>query len=155
MITLWRISNYGDLNGIGGEKISGRWHTAAPGRRIVYLSEHPALALIETLVNLKGKPGLLPRRYQLMKVAVAGSVSTSQLDMTRLMPGWREDLPQTRAIGDAWLANGTALLAVPSIPCPEGSNFLFNPLHPDARGAVIEWSRWIDYDQRLFHLSAR
>jgi hypothetical protein len=41
---------------------------------------------------------------------------------------------------------------VPSAPSPESSNYLLNPLHPDARSLVIDWSRWIDYDKRLFHL---
>ncbi len=41
---LWRISNHDDLVGLGGEKADGRWHSAARGKRIVYLSEHPALA---------------------------------------------------------------------------------------------------------------
>ena len=30
---------------------------------VVYLSEHPALALIENLANLKGNPSLLPDQY--------------------------------------------------------------------------------------------
>ena len=150
MRTLWRVSNYSDLRGIGGEKLSGRWHTAVPGRRIVYLSEHPSLALIETLVNLKGMAGLLPNRYQLIKVTVHDRVSTKLLDVAKLTPNWRDDLTATRALGDAWHAEGAALLGVPSVPCPEASNVLFNPLHPDARGVAVEWSRWIEYDQRLF-----
>jgi RES domain-containing protein len=148
--TLWRLSNYNDLKGIGGEKLSGRWHTRASGRRIVYLSEHPALALIETLVNLKGTPKLLPNRYQLIKVTVQESVSTNLLDVAKLAPNWRDDLAATRPLGDGWLAGGTALLGVPSVPCPEALNFLFNPLHKDAPGVAVEWSKWIEYDKRLF-----
>jgi RES domain-containing protein len=72
---LWRISRHNDLAGLGGEKTDGRWHTAARGRRIVYLSEHPALALIEVLANLKGNPKLFPDAYQLMKVTVKEDVS--------------------------------------------------------------------------------
>ncbi|MEA2543931.1 MAG: hypothetical protein QOH35_5297, partial [Acidobacteriaceae bacterium] len=47
MRLLWRISNHCDLQGMGGEKTDGRWHTAKRGKRIVYLSDYPALALIE------------------------------------------------------------------------------------------------------------
>jgi hypothetical protein len=43
-------------------------------------------------------------------------------------------------------------LAVPSAPSPESLNYLFNPLHPDAKGVAIEWCKWIKYDKRLFHL---
>jgi RES domain-containing protein len=153
--TLWRLSNYSDLKGIGGEKLDGRWHSRVPGKRIVYLSEHPALALIETLVNLKDTAKLLPNRYQLIKVMVQEDVSTNLLDLAKLAPNWRDDLAVTRALGDAWLADGTALLGVPSVPCPEALNFLFNPLHKDAPGVAVEWSRWIEYDKRLFTSHAK
>jgi len=45
---LWRISNYADLSGAGGLQAAGRWHTR--GKRIVYLADHPASALLEMLV---------------------------------------------------------------------------------------------------------
>ena len=48
---LWRISDFADLAGEGGLLVSGRWHSR--GRRIVYLSDHPATALIE----ISGPPG--------------------------------------------------------------------------------------------------
>jgi RES domain-containing protein len=51
MTTLWRISDYIDLNGEGGRKAGARWHTA--GSRIVYLAESPMAALVETLVHLE------------------------------------------------------------------------------------------------------
>lgn len=150
---LWRISNHGDLAGLGGEKTNGRWHTAARGKRIVYLSEHPALALIEALANLKGDPGLFPDTYQLIRIGVAESVSREALDPNILSNNWREDIPETRLAGDSWLGNGrSAMLAVPSGPSPESLNYLFNPLHADARGLVIEWHKRIAYDMRLFHI---
>jgi RES domain-containing protein len=154
MKLLWRISNHCDLQGMGGEKSDGRWHTAARGKRIVYLSDYPALALIELLVNLKGNPKLFPDSYQLMKVAVADHVATQVLAPDNLASGWRDDIQQTKFIGDSWLARGnSALLAVPSVPSPESVNFLFNPLHTDANGVEIEWCKWIKYDKRLFHTS--
>ena len=154
MTVLWRISNHGDLAGLGGEKTNGRWHTAARGKRIVYLSEHPALALIEALANLKGDPKLFPDTYQLIRIAVADSVSREALDVTILSNNWRQDIPLTRSVGDSWLANGrSALLAVPSGPSPESLNYLFNPLHAAARGVAMDWRKQIGYDKRLFHLS--
>jgi RES domain-containing protein len=148
---LWRISNHGDLAGLGGEKASGRWHTAARGKRIVYLSEHPALALIEALANLKGDPQLFPETYQLIRINVADGVSKEPLSI--LSNNWREDLVETRSAGDSWLSEGrSALLAVPSGPSPESLNYLFNPLHTDARGLATDWHKRIGYDRRLFHL---
>ena len=62
MRLLWRISNHCDIQGMGGEKSDGRWHTAKRGKRIVYLSDHPAIALIEVLANLKGQSEALSRQ---------------------------------------------------------------------------------------------
>jgi RES domain-containing protein len=154
VIGLWRISNHGDLAGLGGEKTNGRWHTAARGKRIVYLSEHPALALIEVLANLKGNPMLFPDTYQLIRISVADSVSMEELVPSILANRWREDIPQTRSAGDSWLAEGrSALLSVPSAPSPESRNYLLNPLHKDARGLAMDWHQRIEWDKRLFHVS--
>jgi RES domain-containing protein len=154
MKLLWRISNHCDLQGMCGEKSDGRWHTAARSKRIVYLSDYPALALIEVLVNLKGSPKLFPDSYQLMKVTVADHLATDVLAPDNLSIGWRDDIQQTKSIGDSWLAKGnSALLTVPSVPSPESVNYLFNPLHTNAKGVEIEWCKWIRYDKRLFHMS--
>jgi RES domain-containing protein len=155
-MVVWRISNHGDLAGWGGEKTNGRWHTAARGKRIVYLSEHQALALIEALANLKGTPKLFPDTYQLIRIGVADNVSRDVLDTHTLSKNWREDLVETRSAGDSWLSEGrSALLAVPSGPSPESLNYLFNPLHADARGLAIAWHKRIAWDMRLFHLSGQ
>jgi RES domain-containing protein len=150
---LWRISNHCDLEGMGGEKSDGRWHTAARGKRIVYLSEHPGLALIEAIANLKGNPELFSNKYQLMKVAVPDHVSTDGIAIDSLAVNWRDDLNHTRPLGNAWLARRTsALLAVPSVPSPESLNYLLHPVHQDAKDIAIEWCRRIRYDKRLFRL---
>lgn len=153
MITLWRISKHNELVGLGGEKTDGRWHTLARGKRIVYLSEHPALALIEVLANLKGNPRLFPDTYQLMKVNSPEGVTVNTLVPNILESNWRENEKGTRAAGDSWLAGGnSAILAVPSAPSPESTNYLLNPLHPDAKNLKVEWCKTIQYDKRLFHL---
>lgn len=154
-MNLWRISNHADLSGLGGERSDGRWHTSARGKRIVYLSEHPALALIESLANLKGDPKLFPATYQLMRISVADSVSREALDTNILSNDWSEDIARTRSAGDDWLAGRrSALLAVPSGPAPESLNYLFNPLHADARGLAMAWQKRVAYDKRLFRLKA-
>jgi len=150
---LWRISNHTDLAGLGGEKTDGRLHTAARGKRIVYLSEHPALALVETLANLKGNPKLFPHKYQLIRISVADHASAEALPADSLSQTWRDQFGETQPVGDAWLASGSsALLAFPSAPAPESLNYLFNPLHKDANGLVTEWQKWIQYDKRLFRI---
>jgi RES domain-containing protein len=153
MKLLWRISSHCDFEGLGGERTDGRWHTAGRGKRIIYFSEHPALALVEALANLKGNPKLFPESFQLMKVAVAGNLATGDVPPENLPDDWRDNLTQTQSIGDSWLVRGdSALLAVPSVPSPESTNYLLNPLHPEAKKLAIEWCKWIGYDKRLFHL---
>jgi RES domain-containing protein len=153
MRSVWRISNHTELNGLGGEKWDGRWHTAAPGKRILYLSEHPAISLLETIANLRGNPKLFPETYQLLKVNVTDGVSENAIVPGLLLENWRDTPDETRKIGDRWLAKReSALLAVPSVPVPESTNYLLNPLHPDARNVTIEWTKRIAYDRRLFHV---
>jgi RES domain-containing protein len=152
---LWRISNHCDLGGLGGEKASARWHTAAAGKRIVYLAEHPALALLEVLVNLKANPKLLPDRYQLMKVRVEDSVSVETVAPDDLPPTWHDHTSITQAIGDSWLQRRTAaLLQVPSAPAPESFNYLLNPLHAGSADVTVEWCRQFHYDSRLFRVTS-
>jgi RES domain-containing protein len=147
---LWRISNHRDLSGLGGERSAGRWHTAAEGKRVVYLAEHPAVALIETLANLRGDPSFFPDSFQLLKIEVPEKVSVT--DANPRAP--RQNLTTTQTYGNAWLAGRTsALLRVPSAPSPESWNYVFNPLHPDASAVKVVWAKRIAYDKRLFHLS--
>lgn len=151
---LWRISNHLNLDGLGGERADGRWHTAGEGKRIVYLAEHPALALVEMLVNLRGKPDQLPESFQLLKLhAEQDHIATHSINPDTLSTNWRENLDETRFIGDAWLKQGsTALLTVPSAPSPESTNYLLNPQHPDVKQISVQWHKQIAYDKRLFRI---
>jgi len=150
---LWRISNHINLDGLGGERADGRWHTAEEGKRIVYLAEHPALALVETLVNLRGKPEQAPEAFQLIKLTTEDLIPLDVLGLNSLAANWRENLDETRFIGDSWLKQRTsALLAVPSAPSPESTNYLLNPLHPEAKQIVMLWHKHIAYDKRLFRI---
>ncbi|MBV8829616.1 MAG: RES family NAD+ phosphorylase [Acidobacteriaceae bacterium] len=150
----WRISEFADLIGIGGEKASGRWHTAQPGKRIIYLSEHPALSLLEGLANLKGNPWFFPDTYQLIKIQITDTISQQTFSPEHGETGWRDSVDATRTYGDRWLAESpTCLLAVPSLVSPESTNYLLNPRHPEAPGVGIEWTRRIAYDKRLFKMA--
>ena len=158
MKTLWRISNHCDLAGLGGEKSDGRWHTAVRGRRIVYLSESPAAALLESLANLKGNPALFPEKYQLLEVGVPDDIYASMVFPSGGSPASRafyKTLPQSvsRKKGNNWLrSNISALAGVPSFPSPYSLNILLNPKHPDARRISVKAHRRIKYDRRLFHI---
>jgi RES domain-containing protein len=130
----WRVSDFANLDGLGGLRGSARWHTA--GRRIVYLAESPAGAVIEAFVHLELKAGQAPKPYTLLKVEADGDLTLATLDANAL--GQILDLDQTRELGDQWLARGeAALLRVPSAILPETFNVLLNPVHADAARVTV------------------
>jgi|SRR6187402_1527806 len=152
--TLWRISNYNTLDGLGGERADGRWHTAERGKRIAYLAESPALAILETLVNLKGSPDLLPDTFQLLEIAMEESASIEEAP--KLTKGWESALARTQSIGDRWLLKReSALLKVPAAVAPYSFNYLLNPLAPGAGSLKIKSAGRVAYDRRLFRLVTR
>jgi RES domain-containing protein len=153
-MVFWRISNHANLSGIGAEISGGRWHTPAVGKRVAYLAEHPAVSLIENLVNLRRDGSLYPETFQLLKITANEDMRSMDLTPRQTSEISSMDTSTTQKIGDAWLAAGSsALLRIPSIPSPESWNYLLNPLHPEAASLVIEWARKITYDRRLFHLA--
>ena len=95
---LWRISDHADLSGVGGLHASGRWHSR--GRRVVYLADHPASALLEVLVHLEIDVEDLPTHYQLLGVDVPDDVAITLLDERGLPDDWRNQRAVTRARGD-------------------------------------------------------
>ncbi|WP_431860509.1 RES family NAD+ phosphorylase [Azospirillum sp.] len=145
---LWRISNYADLQGVGGLRAGGRWHSR--GRPVVYLADSAAGALLEVLVHLEvATPDALPDTYQLLTVEVEDTVVP--VDCPPLPADWPAREGVTRGVGDAWLAAGrSALLRVPSAIVPDVHNVLLNPLHPDAGKATIIAVRTVPFDRRLF-----
>ena len=145
---LWRISNHASLSGDGGLHASGRWHPR--GRRVVYLADHPASALIEVMVHLEIDAEDLPSHYQLLGVEVPDSVTITAVAENELPDGWREQIALTRARGDDWLhAGATALLRVPSAIVPQAANYLLNPAHPDAVRVTIAATLRAPFDPRL------
>jgi RES domain-containing protein len=133
---VWRISNYADLSGTGGIRAAGRWHSR--GRRIVYLADHPANALLEMLVHLDRD--IIPATYRLLRVAVPETITIQHIRDGTLPTDWRNHPAATRELGDAWLdRSSNALLQVPSVIVPSAWNFLLNPAHPDAaKLAIVE-----------------
>ena len=130
MIQAWRVGRqlFADLSGEGARQHGGRWNT--PGRAMVYMAEHPALAVLEVRVHLDLPPDLLPDE------------PPEDVDAMPADP---------RAVGDAWLASGrTAVLRVPSVIVPHTSNPLLNPRHPRAADARITQTTPFQFDPRLW-----
>ena len=124
----WRISNYTDLQGLGGLLVGGRWHSA--GQPVVYLADHAASAMLEMLVH--SELPSLPPGFQLLKVEIPDHC-VMQLDEAVLDADWRQHAELSQAMGDDWLASApSAVLSVPSALVVDGCNYLLNPRHPDA-----------------------
>jgi RES domain-containing protein len=135
-VILWRISNHLSLDGKGGLRWPGRWHS--PGRPIVYCTQSPAAALLETLVHVDAGLETLPARYRLIKIDVPAGGPIDRLEVGALPERWTERSEATQTIGNAWLAGGlSTLLLVPSAIVPETMNVLINPLHPSAAAIAI------------------
>lgn len=145
---LWRISAHADLSGEGGLHAAGRWHSR--GNRIVYLSDHPASALVEVLVHLEVDPEDMPDSYQLCSIEVPDRVVFHSINAEDLVAGWHDQPEVTRALGDQWLReNQTAFLRVPSAIVPSALNWLLNPAHIDAASVDIIELIKVPFDPRL------
>ncbi|MGB7432943.1 MAG: RES family NAD+ phosphorylase [Ahrensia sp.] len=140
---IWRISNHSDLSGRGGLLAAQRWNHQ--GDPIVYCCEHPALSMLEILVN--ADLNLLPTNYQLLRVHVPEHVSRAE---AKLADGWRDDAIMTQDYWRAFCAQSSAcLLKVPSVVMPYAWNWLINPRHADhAHLAVTEQVRY-PFDSRF------
>lgn len=144
MIVGWRLCRapFAALDGEGARRFGGRWNS--PGRPLVYLADHPALAALEVLVHLDLSPEDLPDDYVLLRVQLPEATEPAA-------PVVGED---TRGIGDSWLdGRRTPLLRVASVLVPHAENLLLNPLHPDASGATIEQTVPFRFDPRLFKVA--
>jgi RES domain-containing protein len=147
MKDLWRISNHRSLNGAGGLRYAARWHNA--GRRIVYLAESPAGAMIEVLVHLELEEDELPPSYTLLQVGVPADVAVKEIALPA-GDTWKTEYEISRRLGDAWLMKmSTAIARVPSAILPNTFNCLLNPLHPDAARLRILSETRAEFDTRL------
>lgn len=137
----WRIARapYADLAGVGASISPGRWSSI--GHPVVYTAEAPALAVLEVRVHLDLTPEFLPTDYELLKIDL-GQAAIQEIVHLPADP---------RAAGSDWLKNlNTPVLKVPSFIIPEHSNFLINPLHPDATRISIVDRRPFKFDERLW-----
>lgn len=141
-LIVWRISEFADLDGLGGLKTPGRWHHQ--GRAIVYTAEHAALAILETLVHLE--VANVPPAFQLLKIRIPDGLAT-----TEWPGGLLPDERRSAAWGDAWLRDAaTPIARVPTAIAPAAANILINPAHPaSADIAIVDKSRH-PWDRRLF-----
>ena len=152
MSRIWRISNYADLEGIGGLQAGQRWHTR--GRRIIYCAPSPAAAILETLALFEiDSIDNLPSGYQLLEIHLPDAVSRAKVALQDLPANWMalRQLAETRKKGDEWLAQAKhPALDVPSVVAPETWNTLLNPVLLPGTGTKIVGAVRHPFDPRLF-----
>jgi RES domain-containing protein len=142
---LWRISRHRDLSGIGGLRAAGRWHYA--GQPVVYLSENPASALLEVCVHTAAND--VPPDFTLLRIE-GPELKIPAVTESALPDDWQRRLEVTRELGTDWLRKKQAvLLKLPSAIVPQTTNFLFNPLHPDASRFRITAAFPHPFDERI------
>lgn len=144
-MVLWRISRHLDLSGIGGLRAGGRWHN--PGQPVVYLSENPASALLEVCVHTAAND--VPPDFTLLRIE-GPEPEIPAIAETGLPEGWQWRPEITKSLGTEWLRRREAvLLKLPSAIVPQTTNFLFNPLHPDADRFQIAEALKYPFDSRI------
>jgi RES domain-containing protein len=147
-VILWRISNHLNLDGSGGLRAPGRWHTR--GHRIAYCAPNPATALLEILVHAEIDVDDIPVAFRYLEIEAPDSIPAETLDADLLPRNWRSNLQATRHAGDEWLNSGrTALLHAPSVIVPMTWNVLVNPRHPASRQMRVVRTHEHRIDPRL------
>ena len=86
-VTLWRISSHASLDGAGGLRAPGRWHTR--GRRIVYCAPNPATALLEVLVHAEIDLQEIPAKLSYLEIEAPDSLAIESIDLTAFGQDWK------------------------------------------------------------------
>jgi len=147
-VILWRISQYHELDGIGGLRAPGRWHKQ--GSRIVYCAPNPSAALLEVLVHIRIDIGDLPDPLDYLEIDVPDTLAAESVDAAALGRSWQTNDEATQRAGDAWLRSmRTALLRVPSVITPGTWNVLINPRHSESAEVRIIGIHRHSIDRRL------
>ena len=150
-MNLWRILDRGlvreAFSGQGACDYGGRWNS--PGVRIVYCSEHPALAALEKLVHIQDMEQL---RQSYVLISVACPQELAETLSQHLPRNWTGEGARLklRRIGDHWIASRRSLaLIVPSVVLPRSNNILVNPLHSAFEQLRIGRPQSFDFDPRM------
>jgi RES domain-containing protein len=140
-ITAWQVCRAHEVEPTGKSCLhsGGRWNS--PGGNMVYLSEHPGLAVLEARAHLDMPYDEIEHDHRLLRLALPESSLEEVADMP----------DDACAFGDAWLRQGrSAVLRVPSVIVPPGRNLLLNASHPAAREVRLLQALEFRFDRRLW-----
>lgn len=139
------LPNFDPLDGQGAALYPGRWNKV--GVRMVYTSQSPELAMLELLTKLN--PSAFGVRMA-VEIDVPDDVRVQDAAPTVLGHLLRGEESDTRSYGSDWAARGQSLaLKVPSAVLPVSSNYLINPLHPQAQRLRVVRQVEVGMDPRL------
>jgi len=162
-ISKWKYATLPTLHeqGFGAARYGGRWNSADPeqehDRRILYVSDTLALAMLEVVVHVDS---------QVLQTVQHGHVTLDvqpdaiiDLDLTALPASWNAHPPsaETQVIGDEWFdTRSSPVLRIPSailpltVYSPGQSNYLINASHPDIAQVVqLLGAQPLPFDPRL------
>ena len=126
-----------------------RWN--ASGQHVLYLAEHFATAVLETVVQVATTA---PPPAHAKWVVIGDDVRVIERTATDLPAGWDDPGDQSiaRAVGAAWVTSGvSACLIVPSVPGrPYERNVVVNTAHADFVRFVWSAAELVPWDPRLF-----
>lgn len=113
-----------------GSRGRGRWH--GQGIPMVYATDQPATALLETLVHT-GRADLLTADYVLFRIELDEDAHVLTMPDESLPDDWRAWPwpPSTQQVGTFWHQQQRSVaLEVPSAVVPMHRNMLLNIQHP-------------------------
>lgn len=139
------LPNFDPLDGQGAALYPGRWNGV--GVRMVYTSQSPELAMLELLTRVTPSTFGVRTAIEIELPREARIQDGAPEILGHLLRGEESD---TRAYGSDWARAGRSLvLEVPSVVLPISSNFLINPLHPEAKRLEVVRQVAVGMDPRL------
>lgn len=117
-----------DLSGTGSWLVGGRWNPV--GVHALYLSENPALSMLELLVHADTRD--LPDLLWLVKLEVDAAAPIRSVAEEDLPADWRmPDHLGLKRMGKEWLSDPAFIgFHAPSAVLPVQRNLILHPGHP-------------------------
>ncbi len=128
--------------------IEGRWNGA--GRKVIYTSESPALALLENMLRRKGTG--FSNDFRTMIIEIPNDIKITTVNLKNLQDGWRDykDYSICQKIGNEWYDHSlSTVLKVPSAVLPDSSNYVINATHPQYKSIKLLKSINFIPDERI------
>ncbi len=134
--------------GEGTKRFGGRWNHK--GTAVVYVSATLSLAALEQFIHL-GRQGIhIP--FVFFRLEIPDNVPVSFIEADSLPKDWRSEPPpnSTKDLGTEWAKSKlSAVLRVPSVIVPVGSNYLLNINHPEFAHIKIGDFERFSFDPRM------